>query len=178
MAASFPFIALALAASIISASASPPPYGNFSKSPSFKARGRHTTTLGPVLNPHANPKSHQNLSPAKQVSLNWGTQGNSLVNVSLSMNHPAVLLEEIDDIRTVDCEPASVTITFSQAASFNRAVADWSDNGNFILVTNHLGDCDTENERGIFLTKKISAHKGNFTIVASGEKTDINNAAG
>ena len=144
----------------------------------LSSHGRHTTTLGPVLNPQAGSRGHKNILPSKQVSLNWGAEGSPLVNVSLSMNHPTVLLEEIEDIKTVDCEPSFVTIIFSDADSYDEALADWSDNGNFTLVTNHLGDCDAENERGLFLAYKITGHKENLAIVATGEKTDVNTAAG
>lgn len=182
------FTIAALAASVICAQESPSQHeastNEFREraigNSAFKlaSHGKHTTALRPVLDPHAGFRGHKNLIPSKHVSLNWGAQGNSLVNVSLSMIHPTVLLEEIEDIKTVDCEPESVTISFNDEDSYNEALADWSDNGNFTLVTNHLGDCDAENERGLFLAYKITGQKDKLSIVATGEKTDINTAAG
>lgn len=182
------FTIAALAASVICAQDSPSqPAASTSELPeraignsAFKlaSHGRHTTTLKPVLDPHAGLRGHRNFVPSKHVSLNWGAQGNPLVNVSLSMIHPTVLLEEIEDIKTVDCEPTSVTISFNDEDSYNEALADWSDNGNFTLVTNHLGDCDAENERGLFLARTITGQKEKLSIVATGEKTDVNTAAG
>ncbi|KAH6887669.1 hypothetical protein B0T10DRAFT_74246 [Thelonectria olida] len=135
------------------------------------------TTLSPIINPDTDTTNLGNLVPSTNVSLNWGMEGNSLVNVSLEMNHPTVLLEEVDDITNVDCEATSVTITFAHKDAFEEALSDWSDDESFILVTNHLGDCDAENERGIFLTSGITSNNKTLTIVANGEKSDLNNTA-
>jgi hypothetical protein len=136
------------------------------------------TTLSPIINPDTDTTNLGNLVPSTNVSLNWGMEGNSLVNVSLEMNHPTVLLEEVDDIATVDCEATSVTITFAHKDAFEEALSDWSDDETFVLVTNHLGDCDAENERGIFLTSGITSNNKTLTIIANGEKSDLNNTAG
>ncbi len=134
--------------------------------------------LRPVLNQDADTTKLSNLVPSSNVSLNWGTGGSSLVNVSLELTHPAVLLEEVDDISSVDCEAVSVAIAFNTTAAFNKALANWPKDGNFILVTNHLGDCDTDSERGFYFVQTIQSNKDTLTVVASAEKTDVNSTAG
>ncbi|KND87082.1 hypothetical protein TOPH_08253 [Tolypocladium ophioglossoides CBS 100239] len=140
--------------------------------------GQHDTVLSPVLNPKADPTNLQNIVPSTNVSLNWGSQSSGLVHVSLEMNHPTVLLEEIGAIAAVDCEAASVTITFSRADAFHEAVAGWSADDGFVLVTNHLGNCDADKERGVFLAQGITSDSNTLTVVALGEKTDIKSTAG
>lgn len=171
---------LATMAGLVSTHANPP-------TPRFRtlhakalnsSRVGHDTTLSPVINPDVDTTSIQNIVPSKNISMNWGAQGNGLVNVSLEMNHPTVLLEEIDGIATVDCESTSVSITFSDKDAFDEALEDWSDDDSFILVTNHLGDCDAENERGFFLAQSITSDSDSLTVVASGEKSDIESTAG
>ncbi|KAK7402560.1 hypothetical protein QQX98_011698 [Neonectria punicea] len=166
-------------AGLVSTRASPPTprFHNLYSSALNSSRVGHDTTLSPVVNPDVDTTSIRNIVPSKNISMNWGTQGNGLVNVSLEMNHPTVLLEEIDGIDTVDCEPSSVSITFSDKDAFAEALEDWSDDESFILVTNHLGDCDAENERGFFLAKSITSDSDSLTVVASGEKSDIESTA-
>ncbi|KAH7127528.1 hypothetical protein EDB81DRAFT_662736 [Dactylonectria macrodidyma] len=135
------------------------------------------STLSPISNPDVDTSDIKNLVPATNVSLSWGSEGNSFVNVSLEMNHPTVVLEDIGDIDSVDCEAGSVSIVFSTKEAFDEAVEDWSDDEEFVLVTNHLGDCDVDNERGIFLAKSITSDSAALTVVASGEKTDLNSTA-
>ena len=141
-------------------------------------RAANHTALHPVLNQDADTTNLGNLVPARNVSLNWGTQGNSLVNVSLEMVHPTVLLEEVDDVSSVDCEADFVSIAFNSTDAFNEALANWPRDGNFILVTNHLGDCDTDNERGFYSVQTVTSDRDTLTVVANAEKSDVNNITG
>jgi hypothetical protein len=135
------------------------------------------TVLRPVLNQDADTTNLNNLIPSSNVSLHWG-QGSSLVHVSLEMASPTVLLEEVDDILSVDCEAISVAVTFNTTEAFDQALANWSEDGNFILVTNHLGDCDTENERGFYNVQTVMSDRSTLKVVASTDKTDVNSTAG
>ncbi|POR31377.1 Uncharacterized protein TPAR_08413 [Tolypocladium paradoxum] len=140
--------------------------------------GADDTVLSPVPNPEADATDLRNIAPATNVSLNWGSRRSGLVNVSLEMKHPTVLLEEIAAVAAVDCEPASVTVAFSRADAFDEAVAAWPVDGRFVLVTNHVGDCDADNERGVFLARGITSDSDTLTVVALAERSDINSTAG
>lgn len=125
----------------------------------------------------------RNIAPTKNLNLAWQTADNaSLVAVSLSMQHPAVVLEDVDDVTAVDCTgQASVAVTFSDADAFDEALSSWSGlNDSFVLVTNHLGDCDTELERSFFVadTDTLASYEANFTIIAKAEKKDVYSTAG
>ncbi|KAH6990187.1 hypothetical protein EDB80DRAFT_587363 [Ilyonectria destructans] len=148
----------------------------FAKSTNSSRVG-HESTLSPITNPDVDTTKLSNIVPCKNVSLNWGAEGNSFVNVSLEMTHPTVVLEDIAGIESVDCESGSVSVTFSDKDAFDEALEDWSDDDRFILVTNHLGDCDAENERGIFLAQSITSDSNTLTVVASGEMSDLTNTA-
>lgn len=150
---------------------------HFARSTNSSRVGQEST-LSPITNPDVDPTKLSNIVPSKNVALNWGAEGNSFVNVSLEMTHPTVVLEDIGGIESVDCEPGSVSVTFSDKAAFNEALEDWSNDDRFVLVTNHLGDCDAENERGMFLAKSITSNSNTLTVVASGEMSDLANTAG
>lgn len=121
--------------------------------------------------------------PSRSVNLQWGpSEEESLVEVLLGMANPAVVLEDIDEISTVDCTGNStVAVTFSTTDAFNEAVSEWrSLNNSFIIITNHMGDCDSELERSFFLadTESLAMLESNLTIIATAEKTDVASTAG
>lgn len=160
----------------------------FSAPPSLVPRYEHTARAPDPETPklHLIPVSTGNrvdtvgrhVVPSKNLNLAWQTPDNaSLVAVALSMQHPAVVLEDVDDVTAVDCTgQASVAVTFSDIDAFNEALTAWSGlNDSFVLVTNHMGDCDTELERSFFVadTDTLASHESNFTIVAKAEKKDV-----
>jgi hypothetical protein len=138
--------------------------------------------LGPVLRPGSNPSDLTNIVPQKHVVLNYGANSNSpassLVNVTLSMKYPTVLLEEISSVANVDCTNSSVAVTFSSQVAYERSIADWSADGGFVMVTNHLGDCDAELERGMFLVQSVSWDATAQIVTASASKESITTSAG
>lgn len=118
------------------------------------------------------------MRPVQDVKLQYGVDNVSMVNVSLSMNQPTVLLEKIASISAVDCSSTSVAITFNNTASFASAAAQWLSASGLIFVTNHLGDCDTELERSFFLSTSVEAVNSSLTLIASASKTFVNETAG
>lgn len=124
----------------------------------------------------------RNIAPTKNLNLAWQTPDNaSQVAVALSMLHPAVVLEDIDDVTAVDCTgQASVAVTFNNTDAFDEALSSWSGlNDSFVIITNHLGDCDSELERSFFVadTDTLASYEGNLTIVAKAEKKDVYSTA-
>lgn len=136
------------------------------------------TTLSPVINPGCDLTSPANLIPSNSVTLGYGVSGASLVNVSLALSRPAIILEEVNAISSVDCEQDSVTVVFNDTTAFETAVSQWPQTSSFILVTNHLGDCDAELERGFFLAEGVRTLDESLTIIVAAEKTQVNSTAG
>ncbi|KAF3760364.1 hypothetical protein M406DRAFT_353885 [Cryphonectria parasitica EP155] len=120
----------------------------------------------------------RNVVPKKNLSLAWQTPSNdSAVSVGLTMQNSAVVLEDIDDVSAVDCTgQSSVAVTFNNTEAYTEALSEWSAmNSSFVMITNHLGDCDSELERSFFVTDAdaLTAFESNLTIIALAEKSDI-----
>ncbi|KAI3399309.1 hypothetical protein diail_7264 [Diaporthe ilicicola] len=124
----------------------------------------------------------RNIAPTKNLALAWRTPDEaSLVSVNMLMQHPAVILEDVDDVTAVDCMgQTSVAVTFSDKDSFNEALSSWSGlNDSFVMVTNHQGDCDAELERSFFVadTDTLASFQSNLTIIAKAEKSDVHSTS-
>ncbi|KAH8895788.1 hypothetical protein GQ53DRAFT_640483 [Thozetella sp. PMI_491] len=130
--------------------------------------------LAPIAVP-ARPLTRATLHD--NVTLNWGVESTSYVNVSLAMTHPTVVLEDILSIVNVDCDATSVAVTFNSSAALDATVADWDAIDTFILITNHLGDCDAELERGFFIGTTVAVDAGALVANVTAEKSDVANTA-
>jgi hypothetical protein len=135
-------------------------------------------TLSPVLSPSVDTSDNVNIVPSADVSLHYGVGQASLVNISLSMNYPSVLLEEIDTVTDVTCTASSVVVTFNSSEAFAVAVSEWVTGNPMVLITNHLGACDAEVERGIFVAETFVSDETHLTISAAAQKKDIASTAG
>lgn len=159
--------------------------GSASAAPSLKAARQADDTVNATvvsnvtLTPIPAPAKPDCLVPQNNVTLDYGLTNSDLaaVNVSLSTNYPTILLETISNLTTVDCSPDSVAITFNNAQDLDDAYTQWSARGKLLLITNHMGDCDTEFERGFFVAGTYTADAASLTLTATTEKTDINAAS-
>ncbi|KAI3536499.1 hypothetical protein CSPX01_10760 [Colletotrichum filicis] len=138
-----------------------------------------TTTLTPVLRPECNKTDPANLVPSNDITLNYGAADNaSLVSVVLAMKYPSVVLEEVAAIASVECaEDASITVTFNATAAFEQTSQQWQALDDFVMVTNHLGNCDADNERGFFLVDTITWDAETLQVVANANKSDVASTA-
>lgn len=100
-----------------------------------------------------------------------------VIGVNHTMKYPSVLLEGIASVSSVDCSETSVAITFNDSSIFAATQVEWS-NGTLILVTNHMGDCDAEAERGFFLVDSLVWNTTSLVATATSSKTDVNSTAG
>lgn len=120
--------------------------------------------------------------PKKNLSLAWQTPNNdSAVSVGINMLNAGVALEDIDEVIAVDCTgQASVAVTFNTTEAFNEALTEWSAlNDSFVIITNHMGDCDSELERSFFVADSdtLASFDTNLTIIAQAEKSSLVNTA-
>lgn len=134
--------------------------------------------LVPVSTANRVNTAGRNVVPQKNLNLAWQTPNNdSLVSVGLVMQNTAVALEDVDDVVGVDCTgTSSIAITFNNTEAFNEAFTEWSGlNDSFVIITNHLGDCDTELERSFFVADSdtLFSNADNLTIIAAAEKSDV-----
>ena len=134
----------------------------------------------PVLDPSVNTAAIENVIPTTYVTLSYANATDSApcLNVTLAMKAPTVLLEAVASISVVDCSPTSVDVTFTSTDAFSAAQNSWPITGNFTLVTNHMGDCDLELERGFFYVTSLTWSTTNLTATARSTAQNISTAAG
>jgi hypothetical protein len=97
------------------------------------------------------------------------------VQVNAEMAKNSVLLEHLS-LSQVVCSASSVNVTFESAEEYAQAIATWPSSG-FILFTNHIGQCDTETERGVYEVSALTFNKDSLTIVASTTKSTLQDHA-
>ncbi|KAF3760968.1 hypothetical protein M406DRAFT_239251, partial [Cryphonectria parasitica EP155] len=117
------------------------------------------------------------LAPQTDLMLSYGLNSTKYVNVSLTTTSPGVLLESINSITAVECSVNSVSMVFNSSETLDAALAEWSGYDELVLVTNHMGDCDTEFERGFFVAAEWTSDSSALSLVASAEKTNVTNVA-
>lgn len=137
------------------------------------------TTLVPLSRTAAT--TVEEASPSRNITLNWESLNSTqMVTVALAMNYSTIVLEELAAVSFVDCSETSVAITFNETDEFTSAQTNWAAlEDSFVLITNHVGDCDAEFERGFFLadTESMVFHESNLTAVVSAEKTNVTQTA-
>lgn len=120
------------------------------------------------------PEDQNPFLAQSNVTLPYGVNETNYVNITLTVAS-AVLLETIESLTSVDCAADSVTVSFNSTDNLDAAFDAWSAYSDLVLITNHMGDCDTEFERGFFVAGAFAIE--NSTLVASAEKTNVTSIA-
>lgn len=137
------------------------------------------------------------IEPSLNLTIPYASNSStSVIEMKNTMKFPTVLLETIASVISVDCSATSVQLTFNDSAIFDTTYAAWTTQDQFLMVTNHFGDCDEELERGTFLSATLamplfclhllgfflvdSVKFDNSTLVctAQASKTNISSTAG
>jgi hypothetical protein len=87
----------------------------------------------------------------------------------------STILEVIPSIKTVDCSASSVDMVFDSVTNYQESLETWP-TSSFILFTNHLGDCDTDNERGLYIVDSTTFNNDTLTITAAATKSTFDNS--
>ncbi|KAK8117762.1 uncharacterized protein PG998_006043 [Apiospora kogelbergensis] len=147
-----------------------------------------TRTFTPITPDGLDCSKKENIVPSANVSLYYGaaqgsdfrdtnSNGNGLVNLTLAVSTGAVALEYIDSVSKVDCSDDSLTVSFSDDEAWKAAFDSWSSLETLFMITNHLGNCDVEFERGFFKVDKVAAGASPNTISCSASKEEMPNIA-
>lgn len=138
--------------------------------------------LGPVSSPSSDPSDLSNIVPKFNFTLHYGTNDTSTPasnsQISLQMKFPSVLLEDILSVYSVVCSDTGVAVNFNDEVSYEKSKTEWPNSGDFILFTNHLGNCDAEFERELFLVGGLAFDEATLTVIATAEKSDFQSTAG
>lgn len=140
-----------------------------------------TTIFAPSLMPNTDRHDLSHIYPSSNISLHYAPNttavGNTNINVTHTMKYPAVLLEHIASVSSVQCSADSVAVTFNDSSVFEATEAAWSAEGTFVLITNHLGDCDVELERGMFLVNSLTWCNVSLVATAKSQVANISSVA-
>lgn len=162
-----------------------------------------TTTLGPCKAPDVDVSSPERIIPSSKVSLYYGSEGaqssetlgahtNSstnfttqttaptqpgTINMTLTMKHYVVALEYIQSIASVQCSDDLLKVTFSDTEAFETAVNNWSLEEELVMVTNHMGNCDSEFERGFFKVEGVTSDTRDLSISCTASKQQLESIA-
>ncbi|KAK1984727.1 hypothetical protein LZ30DRAFT_585594 [Colletotrichum cereale] len=162
-----------------------------------------THTFGPSTGPGVDTKDPLNIVPATNISLHYGaaaaaaatpatgamgamgaesTETQGSIDMTLAFKNPAVVLEHVEAVAAVVCADDELTVAFSDADAFRSAVRDWTasadEGGGFVLITNHLGNCDAEFERGFFLATGLAADEDALSVTVAASKEELADIAG
>lgn len=160
-----------------------PAYEPVAAKPETLRPAKNTThTFGPTIAPGIDTKDPVNIVPAKNISLYYSateTEEQGSINMTLALNNPAVVLEQVDAVKSVVCDDNELTVSFSGSEAFEQAVKDWSESEEgFILITNHMGNCDAEFERGFFMATGLTQSRDDLSITVAASKEELTNIAG
>lgn len=101
-----------------------------------------------------------------------------MVNVSLTTTSASLLLESIPSVTSVECTADAVRVTFDTAGDLASAYGQWSAHPLLVLITNHMGDCDSEVERGFFTADSYAVDEDDaLVLVATAQKATIHDIA-
>ncbi|OJK01747.1 hypothetical protein ASPACDRAFT_59397 [Aspergillus aculeatus ATCC 16872] len=122
--------------------------------------------------------SQTGIAPEKDITLYYqaASQPLTAATVDAQMNLPTVVLEDITTISSVSCSAEAVEIVFASTTDYQRSVSAWP-SSSFILLTNHLGNCDAENERGVYLVDSSTVGSANNTITAQTTRSSFRDQA-
>lgn len=148
-------------------------------SPKFRRQTDDAAASNVTLAPVVALNSPGALTPSVNVTLPYGydTTGDSMVNVSLTTTSASLLLESISSVISVDCTLDSVSVRFDSADDLVSAYSQWSTHAQLVLITNHMGDCDSEIERGFFTADNFSMDADTLILVATAQKSTIDDIA-
>jgi hypothetical protein len=118
------------------------------------------------------------IEPVSAISLYYQAVNSSSIGalVQADLQLPSIVLEDVNELSSVTCSADSVTVTFNSTTTFNEAYASWP-RADLLLVTNHLGNCDAEAERGIYHAASLLFNASTLTITASTSKTNLQEQA-
>ncbi|ROV87996.1 hypothetical protein VSDG_09191 [Cytospora chrysosperma] len=122
--------------------------------------------LIPIPNTSRVPTAGRNIAPTSNLNLAWQTPDNaSVVAVALNMQHPAVVLEDVDDVTAVDCT-GQASVAAEKKDVYSTAKSTEIDFNN---VATPVSDVD---KRGISFNKEGLTIAYNYSLPS--EQTIVN----
>ena len=120
----------------------------------------------------------ENLTPAPQADLYFGgahsddNATSTVAKVGLGFQHPSVVLDHTNYIKSVHCDSSSITIVFNELSAFQHSESEWQMDGHVILVTSE-DSCGANVTSTMFLTESFTFDTTNLIAVGKGQEAHL-----
>ncbi|KAK9425165.1 hypothetical protein SUNI508_03305 [Seiridium unicorne] len=130
-----------------------------------------STTLKGV---HAKRSQQQvGFTPTSGITLTYEHDGNSYASVDLTMKHPTIVIEHIEDVASVGRSKSSLNITFSTPAAFETGIRSWAQHSSLVFVTKHVAGRDADEERVFHVASNLHWNRTTRMLTVDAQKMDL-----
>ncbi|KAM0324865.1 hypothetical protein ACHAQA_007831 [Verticillium albo-atrum] len=112
------------------------------------------------------------LTPARAIVLGYAANEMTAL-VDASLKTPAVALEEVDGIASVNCKDTAISIEFSDSAALKAVSSAWPKDDFVIITYSPEGGCNTADERGWYAVSGLAFDEATLTATAVGERSAL-----
>lgn len=137
-----------------------------------------TATLAALIPPGLDLNNVENLTPDPQANLYFGgaksadNATSTVAKVGVGFQHPSVVLDHTNYIKSVHCDNSSITIVFNDATAFQHSETEWQTDGHVILVTSE-DTCGANGTSTMFLTQTFTFDTTNLIAVGQGQQAHL-----
>ncbi|KAG9527760.1 hypothetical protein KCU93_g4897, partial [Aureobasidium melanogenum] len=137
-----------------------------------------TATLAALIPPGLDLNNVENLTPDPQANLYFGgaqsanNATSTVAKVGVGFQHPSVVLDHTNYIKSVHCDNSSITIVFNDATAFQHSETEWQTDGHVILVTSE-DTCGANGTSTMFLTASFTFDTANLIAVGQGQQAHL-----
>ncbi|KEQ62137.1 uncharacterized protein M437DRAFT_75808 [Aureobasidium melanogenum CBS 110374] len=137
-----------------------------------------TATLAALIPPGLDLNNVENLTPDPQANLYFGgaqsanNATSTVAKVGVGFQHPSVVLDHTNYIKSVHCDNSSITIVFNDATAFQHSETEWQTDGHVILVTSE-DTCGANGTSTMFLTASFTFDTTNLIAVGQGQQAHL-----
>jgi hypothetical protein len=120
----------------------------------------------------------ENLTPAPQADLYFGgahsddNATSTVAKVGLGFQHPSVVLDHTNYIKSVHCDASSITVVFNELSAFQHSQSEWQMDGHVILVTSE-DSCGANGTSTMFLTESFTFDTVNLIAIGKGQEAQL-----
>ncbi|KAL1889623.1 hypothetical protein Cpir12675_005704 [Ceratocystis pirilliformis] len=95
------------------------------------------------------------------------------IEIALKMEIPTVVLEAIEDVDRVSCDSENMYVTFKNWQMYEKVLEEWQKARDLVVISNHGGKCDDDNQRGFYEVISITGNPKLSTVKISVYKAQI-----
>ncbi|KKF92570.1 hypothetical protein CFO_g5081 [Ceratocystis platani] len=116
------------------------------------------------------------MTPSENVkvlyaSLDAEDQGE--IEAALVMGKPTIVLEAVEGVDRVSCDSEHMYVTFKNWQMYKKVLEKWEDERDLVIISNHGGQCDDDNQRGFYEVMGITGKPMLSTVQILAYKVQI-----